>query len=358
MKRKRRKTRKELKKQRKITIISIITIPLLLTIGYSAFQTNISINTKGKVKYYELGKKWNYEYKGTYQVFKAPYTGEYKIELWGAGGITSTGKLTSKGGYTSGIIRLLKEEKLYVYVGQHGIVTNDAQDGAWNGGGASGRYSLPTGGGATDVRFFPISPTSSDLEWNSDLGLNSRIMVAGAEGGTYGSYLSGAAGGLKGYASTGRITYEKVATQTEPGGEVRHVITPHWIGHFGIGGSTHDCCEASGGGGYYGGGLCDDNGGGGGSSYISGHTGCVAITSSTDRTPKNGCETGTLDNACSIHYSQKIFTSTKMIDGEGFKWTNKIENEEAMPNPNTGYYDLKTGHQGNGYAKITLISHE
>lgn len=52
-----------------------------------------------------------------------------------------------------------------------------------------------------------------------------------------------------------------------------------------------------------------------GSSYISGHTGCVAITSQVDQTPKSGCTTGTTDNSCSIHYSSKIFTNTLMIDG-------------------------------------------
>jgi hypothetical protein len=41
------------------------------------------------------------------------------------------------------------------------------------------------------------------------------------------------------------------------------------------------------------GGNCASDGGGG-TSYISGYTGCVAITSATDTTPKSGCTTVTV----------------------------------------------------------------
>ncbi len=51
MRRKHRKTRKEKRKsQKQIIIISVISLFLLTAVGYAAFQTNISINTKGNIK--------------------------------------------------------------------------------------------------------------------------------------------------------------------------------------------------------------------------------------------------------------------------------------------------------------------
>ena len=97
--------------------------------------------------------------------------------------------------------------------------------------------------------------------------------------------------------------------------------------------------------------------GGGGSSYISGHTGCVAITSATDATPKSGCTQGTTDNSCSIHYSKKKFTNTLIIDGGGYTWTNDEKSKartNLMPMPSGGTYASGIGHIGNGSAKITL----
>ena len=142
-------------------------------------------------------------------------------------------------------------------------------------------------------------------------------------------------------------------------------------GSFGIGSAGENYVygygSTGGGGGYYGGGgsiSYDWNDGGsryrpgagtGGSSFISGHTGCVAVTSSTDTNPKSGCTTGTTDNNCSVHYSGLKFNNTIMIDGNGYKWTNTKGGQEQMPNPNGGYYNLGAGHNSNGQAKITLI---
>ena len=90
--------------------------------------------------------------------------------------------------------------------------------------------------------------------------------------------------------------------------------------------------------------LHDSNGaGGGGSSYISGYTGCVAVTSAIDISPKEGCTDGTTDNVCSIHYSGREFTQTQMSSGN-----------QSMPT-----YDgssTMVGNTGNGYAKITYMS--
>ena len=88
-------------------------------------------------------------------------------------------------------------------------------------------------------------------------------------------------------------------------------------------------------------------GSGGGSSFISGHNGCVAITSETDRTPKDGCTNGTTDINCSIHYRGYQFRDTIMINGDGYNWT--TEKGEHVGRPSFGIFD------GSAHARITYI---
>lgn len=255
-----------------------------------------------------------FSYTGGSQTFTVQKSGNYKIELWGAQGkdATDPAYLGGKGGYTSGTIYLAKNENLYVYVGAKGVLFN-----------GSSNYDVYYGGGATDVRLV------GDVPWNNSGSLNTRIMVAGGGGGCYPfNYWScQIAGGL----IAGVSAYSGPATQ--------------------ISGAGFGTATSSGGGGYYGG----ISGGAGGSSYISGHTGCVAITSASSSTPKTGCTTGTTDNSCSIHYSGKVFTNTIMIDGNGYGWTNIQNSYQLMPNPAGGTYSMGVGNSGNGYAKITYI---
>ena len=108
-----------------------------------------------------------FDYTGNYQEFEAPVSGYYFIEAWGA---QDGSNASSKGDYSSGYIYLSKGEKIYIYVG--------GTDG----------YNANSGGGLTDIRYFGnTTPTSSDLESTSQLGLNSRIMVSGG-------FISGSAG--------------------------------------------------------------------------------------------------------------------------------------------------------------------
>ncbi|MCI6627228.1 MAG: glycine rich domain-containing protein, partial [Tenericutes bacterium] len=326
---------------------------------------------------------------------------KYKIELWGAQGgneyeFWSTNGLIENivyggyGAYTRGEILLNKGDILYIYVGEAGTFgkpginsTSTVGQGAvatFNGGGAGGAAggssSLPyqnysggnSGGGATDVRLVPGS-------WNDAISLRSRIMVAGGGGGFLGydfqsvDYADnsniGSAGGLiseKGY----NITKADGVVLSFSSGSLANQTSGN---AFGIGGTgsnsgytTYCAGHNGGGGGYYGGGgssnsgyYCYKLGGGGGSSYISGHTGCVAIKSETDTSAKSGCTTGTSNNSCSIHYSNKIFTNTMMIDGRGYLWTNKKEDLVLMPSPYGYDYEKGVGHNGNGYAKITYL---
>ena len=226
-------------------------------------------------------------YTGNYQTFTAPQSGYYKIETWGAQGGGAGG---ASGGYSSGYINLTSGDTIYVYAGQKGSTTTNIK--TFNGGtGNSGGYN---GGGATDIRYFGnTTPTSSDLEWDSVLGINSRIMVA-AGGGSASSGTGGAGGTLIGVNGGGTAA----GTQTTFGAVQNSSYT---VSEFGIanGGCT-------GGNGYYpGGGATCANGAGGGSSFISGYAGVNAITASDDRTHTNNTR----------HYSNKYFIDSTMTSG-------------------------------------------
>lgn len=51
---KHRKTRRKKRKQKKIIIISTLSLLLLITVGYAAFSTNLSITAKGNIKEYTV----------------------------------------------------------------------------------------------------------------------------------------------------------------------------------------------------------------------------------------------------------------------------------------------------------------
>ena len=312
-------------------------------------------NYEYDAKRYTLPK--DNEYTGSVQTFTAPATGNYKIEAWGAQGGTANRGIGGKGAYTSGSINLNKGQKLYLYIGEN--VNTDRETLTFNGGG-SGSHSTNgqdingNGGGATDIRL-----VSGD--WDNEASLASRIMVAGGGGGAFDAragtnyYANGGdAGGLTSldgnyvkWGSTAQVL-STGATQTQGG---KGAAANEKDGTFGIGGygsyTGTWIYYSGGGGGYYGGG----SGGAlssvvmtasGGSSYISGHTGCVAIQSQDNITPKNGCTDGTTDITCSYHYSNKIFTNTIM----------KAGNEEM---PTLNGKGSMTGNSGNGYVKITVL---
>ena len=351
----------------KIWLSNSLTVNQSTTMGGNLSAKIVSTAVGNACLYEEM---YMYAYTGTPQTFVAPLSGAYKVELWGAqGGGTSGGH----GAYTSGIIELTKGEKIYVYVGESGSIDGI---GGWNGGG-SGRLleeeGHKYGGGATDIRLMSGA-------WNNQLSLNSRIMVAAGGGGNITNdtarYEVGHAGGLEGYrfVDNNFSTYiSEGGTQTS-GGTVTNFNCTYALATNGIfgkggigGGSFHETSSYGsfgGGGGYYGGagGSRLPSGmwsGGGGSSYISGHAGCIAIASGNNniedtRTIKDVCDEFSTSVECSIHYSDKYFTNTVMIDGTGHKWTTSKQGVEAMPSPSVGNYDLNIGNTGNGYARISM----
>ena len=192
------------------------------------------------------GTEYTFDYTGDTQNFEVPCNGYYKVELWGAqGGGTVSNSRGGYGAYTSGSISLNKNDNLYLYVGNQPARTENA----FNGGGLANNTNYPSddGGGATDIRYFGNStPSSSDLAWDSNVGLNSRIMVAAAGGGgtAHSSYLAigGAGGGLTGYSgkssnSSGASYVATGGTQTAGGTKDTSSTYPGFAGEFGKGGN-------------------------------------------------------------------------------------------------------------------------
>ena len=364
----------------KETLNGTLTVTLNKTSTEEVREEYVCELTFNAVERDELGyngsTEWLYNYIGNSQKFRAPKTGNYKIELWGAQGCddSETGYgynyVCGKGAYTSGIINLKKDTNLYVYVGSAGTLTS-----SYNGGGIGFNTSVRYGGGATDIRYFESVPSEENLYEKSDIGLRSRIMVAGAGGGSVNRYQTvvGDAGGIN-TNNAYQIGYDNYyatgGTQTSGGIVNNHntVAQQATAGRFGIGGNgggfTSNCTSCTngsfgGGAGYYGGagGSNVINGSlpsAGGSSFISGHTGCVALKSSESNDPLANCSSGTSDITCSYHYSGFKFTDTVMIDGTGCSWTNEKTNQcDGMPS-HDGTEKI-IGNTGNGYAKITLI---
>ena len=229
-------------------------------------------------------------------------SGWYKIELWGASGGSTTSETTGevraggKGAYTSGLIYLTENQKLYFYIG--GTTTNS--NGGANGGGTGAGKGMG-GGGSTDVRI-------KSGAWNNDDSLRTRLMVAAGGGGAEG-FKQGAAGGDAG-AVIGRPGQSNIASSdyTNAGyGSQKGPILVNWInfwekadkcnsgyiskdsdsvskiktacGKLGLGGGATNNEGGGGGSGYFGGGAgSSDNStvagsGGGGSSFIAGYAG-------------------------------------------------------------------------------------
>ena len=305
-------------------------------------------------KFKNLGRL--YSYSGTCQTYTPMLKDKkYQMECWGASGGYNSSSLLGYGGYTSGVIMLTTSNlttypSLYVYVGQVG--THKGTSVTWNGGGPCGgdRDGDASGGGATDIRLKLANSTLTI--WNEVKSLRSRLMVSAGGGGQDDNTTTAAyAGGLQGYYGNQGNSNSNSPDQFK-GGLVSGYAD--YAGSFGYSNTSAPSDYSGGGGGYYGGGG-GDRGTHGGSSYISGHAGCVAVTSESSTSPKGGTGTGSLTIERATHYSTLAFSNTLMIDGTGKKWTTAVGSTQAMPNPTTANtnYSSGVGHSGNGYSRIT-----
>lgn len=194
------------------------------------------------------GGVYAYDYTGKEQTLTIPVNGTYKLEIWGAqgGGYNEDTAFGGYGGYSFGNINLKTGEKIYLNIGGQGSYS---QLSGYNGGGQGyagncqgvNRYGY-SGVGATHIA--TKTGLLSSLENYKDF----IIIVSGVGAGAYYDSYTGAFG-------TGGTTYN----------------TTSGYGKFGKGGEHigGTCNEGSGGGsGYFGGGASQMSTGAGGSSYI------------------------------------------------------------------------------------------
>ena len=290
--------------------------------------------------------------------FTTPVAGDYMIECWGAQGSNMLDKVGGKGGYCKGTVKL-PNRTIYIFVG--------AQSGGFGGGGVTtdserDHHYGNDGGGATDIRLVK-GDTYKDF-----ISLKSRIIVAAGGGGAnhrntvgedpqWGQGDGGYGGGLKGgdgLRDDNTITWNSAnlqyiclcygANQTTGGKRLRSYINssgkfdsfnnvPQYSGKFGYSATAPATfVQTGGGGGYYAGGSGLHVGGSGGSSFISGHSGCDAITESST-------ENAIVHTGQPNHYSGLVFTDTQMIDGA-----------HPMPSP---YGGTEIGHSRDGACVIS-----
>ena len=213
----------------------------------------------------------NFGYTGGVQTYTAPYTGSYKLEVWGAQGEGAGSCSGGAGGYSTGYVWLTAGQKVYVVVGGQS---------SYNGGGIgndTGDTQFGAGGGATH-----IATTNRGILKNYSSYKAEILIVAGGGGGAGNYNGTCSAGGTGGGTQGGVGEYKKGTcsgtiagggTQTSGGINSESGHSNALDGGFGYGGyfATYG---SGGGGGYYGGGAsrCFGSGGSGGSGYIGGVT--------------------------------------------------------------------------------------
>ena len=312
--------------------------------------SNLNKKVKCNLYFYSGQTVFDFDYTGGEQTFTVPVSGTYKLETWGAQGATDSEiYYGGYGGYSTGIINLVKNENLYVFIGGRGKNINTKTNigtvyGYPNGGavssdgGDSNAITYSSGGGSTHIgKENKLILESSDL-------LASLLIVSGGGGGAcnwwnYGDN-GGSAGGYKGSTTNINFPYNGMANNNPGvgtqlnggtgGGNLDGFSSDTWLnGIFGVGGGSniiynhdeHINVSGGGGGGFYGGGASWGGSGAGGSGYIGNPLLKDKVMYCYNCEESNEESTKTISTTCS----------------------------EETP---TSYCAKK----GNGYARITLVS--
>ena len=254
----------------------------------------------GKVYEYNINSSFSatqdFSYTGDVQSYTVPFTGTYKLEVWGAQGYGwYTNGIGGLGGYSYGNIYLTQYKKIYICIGQCNQALDDANGvAAYNGGGCG---SI-AGGGATH-----ISTTNRGVLSNYFTHQDEILIVAGGGGSgdtTYGGDGGGLVGGTGGdfrenaSGYPGSMILATGGSQSSGGNYGQYndgSQTKGQSGSFGQGGMGGPGGASNygggGGGGWYGGGGINLGGGGGGGS---GHLGSTLISGTTGM--QNGVRSG------------------------------------------------------------------
>lgn len=297
------------------------------------------------------GESYDFKYTGSMQSVTLP-AGTYRLETWGAEGGSNNGISGGKGGYSSGTVTLNKPTDINIGVGGSGSVNAGGYNGGGTGGTANGTTHYGAGGGgATHIAV--TSGLLSKLDSNRD----SILLVAPGGGGAGGasqggslSYSSGTPGGAGGAAgengtdgmSNGHGFGGGTATSSSggTGGSYQSYSTSSSDGtYYGAGGGGA-------GGGYYG-------GGGGGTGTVHGWTQITAATSGTFGKGGNG-------GVSSTYGYSAYYAGSGGGGGGGIGYVKSSLEESVLSGGTTSFVSpdgsQETGHSGNGYARITILS--
>ena len=157
---------------------------------------------------------YEYDYSNSENIFIAPLSGVYKLEVWGAQGgsntksnTVSTVAIGGYGGYSIGNVSLSKNDILFINVGGKGSNNTNATGGSggYNGGGTGGNAVAQSlnggcgGGGATHIATVSgeLSELSQYKDTYSQNSSNEILIVAGGGGGAGNESTQGNAGGFK-----------------------------------------------------------------------------------------------------------------------------------------------------------------
>ena len=305
-----------------ILTISNITSNISCEVVFEPINIQVSFDFAGG----SLGVTYTEPQEYTYTV---PYTGEYKLETWGAQGGGNASYAGGYGGYASGNISLTKGQILYLNVGG----TSSGTTGGYNGGGTA-LTGGTGGGGATHIA------TKNGLLSSLSSDLSSILMVSGGGGGKGNTGAGGNAGGISGNNGTDGACTNKAgggATQTAGG----TCVDSAWCnaGSFGLGGSG----KAGNNGGAGGGGLYGGGSGTGGSCYGGGGGGSGYIGNSLLSDKKMFC----------YNCAESFETSTYTINTIG---RTKYVDLESCPNGYSSDPASKCAKAGNGAVKITIMN--
>ena len=291
----------------------------------------------------EVGTVWTFDYTGGEQTFTVPVSGIYKLETWGAQGGIFNNQLASFGGYSKGEINLKKDDTIYIVAGGQGeaeAVPNSLSSsncttfnkGGYNGGGngIKGCNEGRTSGGGGGDGATHIATRNGTLENIGVNNLSKVLIVSGGGGGSgYNDYnyagknqlLGGAGGGI-----FGGLQMDIIGSTYSKQGESASQTSGY---KFGKGAnSVAEQTDAGGGGGLYGG-YADDTNDGLGWVPGTGGSGYIGNTSLYNKT------------MYCYNCKESSEESTKTI-------STTCTSESPTEN---------CSKQGNGYARITLISY-
>ncbi len=264
------------------------------TVNYnnSATVSNLSTTNGSTVDLYAVWiptNGYSYAYNGTngsdgsIQTFKAPATGYYELEAWGAEGTAASVNSTyfegGTGAYSVGVAKLNAGTTYYIAVGGRALqASNSTSSGGYNGGGGASTSSTSDfagpGGGATHI----ATATGLLSSFSASSNRNKVLIVAGGGGGGYytfyfnssGGHAGGVNGGLlRSNYCRGRSVVLGTAASQSAGGTGGGCVDGSFYaaGSFGKGG-TYGAWSSGGGAGWFGGGNGYAYGAQGGSSYI------------------------------------------------------------------------------------------